>query len=261
MTPPRVPDSIRILVTSLSQARQLEREIEFTGTMPIDWMTLPMQAPSWIFEIGARSYGWLTDQEVWRSHCGWVARALGSEGSAGPNRILDLGVGPGVSAFATIDAWPDGRCVGVDLSRQMLADALRRGALRTGRIDLVRSDAMRLPFGDGVFDALIAHSFFYLVSDRAAAFREAGRVLAPGAPFAVLEPRAQGRLLPVAKTHWRFPRFVVSMAFWRMVSRGCGGWYGPDLEASLVDGGFAEVRLVSTLGGLGWLATGVRDTL
>jgi ubiquinone/menaquinone biosynthesis C-methylase UbiE len=217
-----------------------------------------MHTPSWIFEIGARTYSWLTDQDVWRSHCGRVARSLGREGSARPGRILDLGVGPGVSAFATLDVWSESRCVGVDLSRRMLAEAMRRGARRSRRIELVRSDARRLPFADRSFDGLIAHSFFYLVSERAAVLGEAARMLAPGAPFAMLEPREQGRLLPVARAHWSSPRFVASMALWRLASRGCGGWYGPDLESCLAQAGFVDVRLEPTLGGLGWVATGAR---
>jgi len=45
------------------------------------------------------------------------------EGTAGPQRILDLGSGPGTLLLAALDIWPEARGIGVDVSRQALAYA------------------------------------------------------------------------------------------------------------------------------------------
>jgi release factor glutamine methyltransferase len=45
------------------------------------------------------------------------------EGAGGPDRILDLGTGPGTLLLAALDIWPEARGVGIDVSRQALAYA------------------------------------------------------------------------------------------------------------------------------------------
>ena len=45
------------------------------------------------------------------------------EGSNGPQRILDLGTGPGTLLLAALDIWPQATGLGVDVSRQALSYA------------------------------------------------------------------------------------------------------------------------------------------
>ena len=45
------------------------------------------------------------------------------EGSDGPQRILDLGTGPGTLLLAALDVWPKASGVGIDVSRQALSYA------------------------------------------------------------------------------------------------------------------------------------------
>jgi release factor glutamine methyltransferase len=45
------------------------------------------------------------------------------EGGRGPERILDLGTGPGTLLLAALDLWPKASGVGVDLSRQAMSYA------------------------------------------------------------------------------------------------------------------------------------------
>ncbi len=45
------------------------------------------------------------------------------EGKAGPERILDLGTGPGTLLLAAIDLWSDATGIGVDVSRQAMSYA------------------------------------------------------------------------------------------------------------------------------------------
>jgi len=68
-------------------------------------------------------------------------------------RVLDLGCGRGEMLLELAKARPDLRLTGLDLSKEMLAEAAR---LLGGRVPLSRGDALRLPFADGVFDAVLA---------------------------------------------------------------------------------------------------------
>jgi release factor glutamine methyltransferase len=45
------------------------------------------------------------------------------DGSSGPERILDLGTGPGTLLLAALDIWPNASGLGVDVSRQALSYA------------------------------------------------------------------------------------------------------------------------------------------
>ena len=45
------------------------------------------------------------------------------DGSDGPQRILDLGTGPGTLLLAALDIWPEATGIGIDLSRQALSYA------------------------------------------------------------------------------------------------------------------------------------------
>jgi release factor glutamine methyltransferase len=62
------------------------------------------------------------------------------EGSDGPQRILDLGTGPGTLLLAALDVWPGATGLGVDVSRRALsyaaANARRLGI--EGRLKLVQ---------------------------------------------------------------------------------------------------------------------------
>jgi len=45
------------------------------------------------------------------------------EGADGPQRVLDLGTGPGTLVLAALDVWPEANGLGTDVSRQALAYA------------------------------------------------------------------------------------------------------------------------------------------
>ena len=59
------------------------------------------------------------------------------DGGDGPQRILDLGTGPGTLLLAALDVWPEATGLGVDVSRRALsyaaANARRLGFESAGR--------------------------------------------------------------------------------------------------------------------------------
>ena len=96
----------------------------------------------------------------------------------GSGTCLDLGCGSGVAVPALTDlGWT---VAGVDVSDRMLELARARGA------EVTRADAAELPFGDGVFDAVVSVWTHTDVDDFGAVVREAARVLRPGGPLVYL---------------------------------------------------------------------------
>ena len=93
--------------------------------------------------------------------------------------VLDLAAGTAVSTeeLARSDAW----CVATDFSVGMLRAGLAR------RVPKVAGDATRLPFADGVFDAVTISFGLRNVVDHETALREMSRVTRPGGRLVVCE--------------------------------------------------------------------------
>jgi len=201
-----------------------------------------------LFTATAPLYDWLTCNEAWIAHCAGLADHFPEPSPARPLRVLDLGIGPGVSGVGLLRRRPDLELVGLDFSHAMLRRAARVLRRETGQWELTCGDAGALPFGEAVFDVVTHHSFLYLLADRPRALDEVARVLRPGGAYVLLEPRRGGTLLSASRL--RGPvRFKLSMAAWRVISQG----YGRFAAQELVDHGFTSLRLEETLGGLGWL--------
>ena len=99
-----------------------------------------------------------------------------------PARVLETAAGTGVATRALARALPAGAAiVATDLNRPMLDLAAAR--LETAEVTWEQADALALPFGDGAFDAVARQFGAMYFPDKAAAYREARRVLRPGGRF------------------------------------------------------------------------------
>jgi ubiquinone/menaquinone biosynthesis C-methylase UbiE len=96
-------------------------------------------------------------------------------GLRGDERVLDLGCGNGLHLAELARRRHRGAVVGADLSTGMLSAAAARSAAA-----LLVADAQQLPFGDDVFDCVLAMHMLYHVPDRDVALAEIRRVLCPG---------------------------------------------------------------------------------
>ncbi len=90
-------------------------------------------------------------------------------------RILDVGCGSGATVVH-LNKNHDFRAEGIDLSRQLLAEAKQRQQ----RVALIRGRAEMLPFGNDRFAAVFSECVLSLVPSPAAALAEWRRVLTPG---------------------------------------------------------------------------------
>ncbi|GAA4944101.1 demethylmenaquinone methyltransferase [Actinoplanes utahensis] len=112
---------------------------------------------------------------------GWRQATRAALGLRPGERVLDVGAGTGVS---TEELERSGAfAVGADISVGML----RAGRRVRAEVPLLAGDALRLPFADGVFDAVTISLALRNVVDTAAALREFARVTRPGGRLVVCE--------------------------------------------------------------------------
>jgi demethylmenaquinone methyltransferase / 2-methoxy-6-polyprenyl-1,4-benzoquinol methylase len=132
-----------------------------------------------MFDAVARRYD-LTNTVLSLGQDRFWRRATRSALRIGPgDKVLDLAAGTAVSTveLAASGAW----CVAADFSVGMLA----AGAARN--VPKVAGDATRLPFADGVFDAVTISFGLRNVVDHRAGLREMARVTRPGGRLVVCE--------------------------------------------------------------------------
>jgi len=105
----------------------------------------------------------------------------------GRDHLVDIGSGTGALAIAAMRRWDQVAVSAVDPSAAMLDIARREAAALPdggGRLERVIAYADELPFSDGSFEVAVSSFALQLVPNRAAALREAHRVLRPGGRLA-----------------------------------------------------------------------------
>ena len=216
----------------------------------------------WFFNLGSWGYDLLTRQDVWREQIAGVLEHVVSPDRI--SRVLDLGCGPGVSAFVLAERLPDATVSGIDIARKMISRAETHHREQFAHLDNVEfavADATELPFESGTFDLAVGHSFLYLVPDRQAVLREVRRVMAPGGSLVLMEPNREGSLREAATRSfgrdlsgaatWDSLRFRTSMVLWRMVSGNVGRLEPETVRGWFREAGFDTASVLPTLGGLG----------
>jgi ubiquinone/menaquinone biosynthesis C-methylase UbiE len=118
-------------------------------------------------------------------------------------RVLEVGCGTGALLERLLAR---GEVVGLDLSREMLARAVRRQRSRGLPAPLVCGDAQHLPFRDGAFESVVSTFVINAVPNLQDALREMLRVLRVGGSLAFIcvgESERGGRATRWAAAVWR----------------------------------------------------------
>ncbi|MGY4712701.1 demethylmenaquinone methyltransferase [Mycolicibacterium sp. CBM1] len=179
-------------------------------------------------------------------------RATRSALDVGPgDTVLDLAAGTAVSTveLAKSGAW----CVAADFSVGMLM----AGAARP--VPKVAADATKLPFGDGVFDAVTISFGLRNVVDHTAGLREMARVTRPGGRLVVCEFSTP--VVPVFSTVYKeylmqaLPRVARAVSSnpeaYVYLAESIRAW--PDqaaLAQQIRDAGWGQVRWRNLTGGI-----------
>jgi phosphatidylethanolamine/phosphatidyl-N-methylethanolamine N-methyltransferase len=113
-----------------------------------------------------------------------IERAIRHMNISDTDRLLDLGIGTGVS----LNFYPNrGRIIGVDLSGGMLREARKKIRERNlSHATVFQADALRLPFADDTFDHVFISHVISVVSDPYQLVREAQRVAKSGARIVIV---------------------------------------------------------------------------
>jgi SAM-dependent methyltransferase len=161
-------------------------------------------------------------------------------------RVLEIAAGTGVVTRTLVSILPESvAIVASDLNQAMLDQAVAVGTTRP--VEWRQADAMRLPFQDGAFDAVVCQFGVMFFPGKAKAFSEARRVLRSGGllmfnvwdrieenEFADTVTRALASLFPADP-----PRFLARTPY---------GYYDrATIERDLADGGFTASPQFTTV--------------
>ncbi|MGE0705587.1 MAG: class I SAM-dependent methyltransferase [Vicinamibacterales bacterium] len=164
--------------------------------------------------------------------------------SRSPGTVLEIAAGTGVVTRALAATLPKSVAItGTDLNQAMLDEAGSRPIARP--VEWRKADAMRLPFDDGVFDAVVCQFGAMFFPDKPKAFSEARRVLRPGGLFIFnVWDRIETNEFADVTTKALEPMFPQSPP--RFLVRTPHGYHDRQaIERDVKQGGFAAAELVT----------------
>jgi demethylmenaquinone methyltransferase/2-methoxy-6-polyprenyl-1,4-benzoquinol methylase len=185
-----------------------------------DSLPAPERKAAYVHEMFARIAGrydlmnrlmTLGQDQAWRRYTvAQIGPALSQSGDArqGAGRVLDVATGTGDLALEALRQLPAVDVVGIDFVSTMLALARHKCVDGGFTPKWAAGNALHLPFGDGVFDAILTGFALRNVSSIPGAFAEMARVTRPDGRVACLE---------IAKPPLPIFRHLFHFYFYRLV--------------------------------------------
>ncbi|MDY7012841.1 MAG: class I SAM-dependent methyltransferase [Cyanobacteriota bacterium] len=158
--------------------------------------------------------------------------ALRSQIPVPPQKIVDLGCGVGMSAFALQNIYPEAQITGVDLSPYFLAVAQYNSEQRDVAIAWQHAAAEATGLPDASFDLVSACLLFHELPQAVskAAFTEAKRLLRPGGSFAMMD------MNPRSEAYATMPPYILTLL--KSTEPYLDEYFTLDIEQSLMEAGF-----------------------
>lgn len=156
--------------------------------------------------------------------------------------VLDIGCGPGIVAASLAKEIPDGHVTGVDLSSELLANALETSENNDiSNVSFAVGDVYELDFSPSTFDFVYARFLFQHLHDPEKGLQNIFRVLKPGGRVCLLDVDDRFLLLsPEPKNFRKFHSAAVEAQSVEGGNREVGG----ALFGLLKETGFDQVDLL-----------------
>jgi len=178
---------------------------------------------------------------------GWRRRAANETGLHAGGSALDVACGSGKLTAELARISPGGRVVGLDFSAEMLEVARRSHP----KLEFIEGDALKLPFGDGTFDAATIAFGLRNLADPVRGLREMTRVARRAVVLEFVRPPTGivgGAYRLYLKTLLPTIGGVISgdRAAYRYLSDTVDSYRTPDeLVAMAKEAGWSDVRFTS----------------
>ncbi len=185
-----------------------------------------------VLEDADATPGWPELRQQWLDFAG-----------AGPGQaILDVGCGTGVvTRDLAKRVGETGRVVGVDASRRLIDEAVRRARERglSGRVEFRSADGAALPFSGGSFDLVIASALFGHIPNAMEVLSEMVRVARPGGTVLVFDHDID--MIVINSADRDLTRRIVHAYCDRYFT---SGWAGRELYAMFRQAALEQIRIL-----------------
>jgi ubiquinone/menaquinone biosynthesis C-methylase UbiE len=150
----------------------------------------------WLYDVYAHRYDDIKNQHGEFEHIFLANPIMEDIAPHTSPLMLDVATGTGRLPVAMLSHMDfQGRVIGIDLSRRMLANAAQKFDGYQDRVTLVWCPAERLPFADNTFDVVTCLEALEFMPNPEVVVRECVRVLRPGGEL-LLTNRISTRLMP-----------------------------------------------------------------
>jgi demethylmenaquinone methyltransferase/2-methoxy-6-polyprenyl-1,4-benzoquinol methylase len=131
----------------------------------------------------------------------WRKRVIEQARLRSNSSLLDLGTGTGDLAREALAQFPQARVIAADFTLEMM-----RVGKQSGPLNFSAADALRLPFNDGSFNAVVSGFLLRNVIDLQEALQEQYRVLRKGGRIVILDTTRPKKniLSPLIRLHMHF---------------------------------------------------------